>query len=149
MTALPTDAEDSSTNENEDRNQGILVLLTVPLAWGTFEPVVRYIYAIEPPIPGLVFAPCYYLVAASALSLLSWASSSSTWDDAQKNPEGSLEMPPKTGASNVSLPILGGMELGFYLFLGNALQVLGLNTLNSDRVAFLIQLTTVSRVELS
>lgn len=145
----PSDGEDIS---KEDRNRGILVLLTVPLAWGTFEPVVRYVYAIEPPIPGLVFSPCYYFVAASALSLLSWATSSSS-DETDINAKGSQDeytelseteksVTEKIPAGN-NLPILGGMELGFYLFLGNSLQVLGLKTLNSDRVAFLIQLTTI------
>jgi len=128
--------------------------MTVPLAWGTFEPVVRYVYAIEPPIPGLVFSPCYYFVAASALSLLSWRSSLPTGkqhafekdkNDHEYTPAARSrhqEMSTKNDSS--ILPILGGMELGFYLFIGNSLQVLGLKTLNSDRVAFLIQLTTVS-----
>ena len=112
--------------------------MTVPLAWGTFEPVVRYVYEIEPPIPGLVFSPCYYLVAASALSLLALATTVMQEAD-PANFATENEMPQ---ANN--LPVVGGLELGFYLFLGNALQVLGLKTLNSDRVAFLIQLTTVS-----
>jgi drug/metabolite transporter (DMT)-like permease len=40
-------------------------------------------------------------------------------------------------------PIRGGMELGTYLFVGNLLQVVGLQSVNSDRAAFLLQLTTV------
>lgn len=137
------------TNENfdidADRNRGILVLMTVPLAWGTFEPVVRYVYAIEPPIPGLVFSPCYYLVAASALSILAWITSAKEPDNPSLNEHRDVSSgKAEAKYSDNSLPILGGMELGFYLFLGNALQVLGLKTLNSDRVAFLIQLTTVS-----
>ena len=125
-------------NGAEDRNQGILVLMTVPLAWGTFEPVVRFVYAIDPPIPGLVFSPCYYLVAASALSFLSLVTSPR---EEKEETEGNAN--DRTTQKGLSLPVLGGMELGFYLFLGNSLQVLGLNTLNSDRVAFLIQLTTI------
>ena len=41
------------------------------------------------------------------------------------------------------LPLLGGLELGTYLFVGNALQVIGLRTVPSDRAAFLLQLTTI------
>ena len=120
-----------------DRSRGILVLMTVPLAWGTFEPVVRFVYQID--FPGLVFSPCYYFVAAVALSTLSFITSLS-----KSPPTNTLlvEESAKT-ASFVPLSVWGGMELGFYLFLGNSLQVLGLKTLNSDRVAFLIQLTTV------
>lgn len=114
--------------------------MTVPLAWGTFEPVVRFVYAIDPPIPGLVFSPCYYLVAASALSVLSLVT---TPHDEKEESEGNATNDDTKTQKSRSLPILGGMELGFYLFLGNSLQVLGLNTLNSDRVAFLIQLTTI------
>ncbi|CAB9496934.1 EamA-like transporter family [Seminavis robusta] len=132
---------DDNPNAVADRNQGILVLLTVPLAWGTFEPVVRYVYAIEPPIPGLVFSPCYYFVAASALSLLSIVSAptDTASDDTVVSPDDNDDNIP----SSTTSPILGGMELGFYLFAGNLLQVLALKTLNSDRVAFLIQLTTI------
>ena len=122
--------------------------MTVPLAWGTFEPVVRYVYAIEPPIPGLIFSPCYYFVAATALSLLSLVTSSSGEEGVYEKQELSNQVTSRSGGEEKyfdnNLPLLGGLELGFYLFLGNALQVLGLKTLNSDRVAFLIQLTTVS-----
>lgn len=134
--------QSSHNNENDIRNRGILVLMTVPFAWGTFEPVVRFVYAIDPPIPGLVFSPCYYLVAASALSALSLATSPRE-DEPTKEDSSFKDTSDMTVERNSFLPILGGMELGFYLFLGNSLQVLGLNTLNSDRVAFLIQLTTI------
>ena len=49
---------------------GILVLLTVPLAWGTYVPVVRFLYQIEPPVPGLVFSACYYAVASITMLFL-------------------------------------------------------------------------------
>lgn len=41
------------------------------------------------------------------------------------------------------LPLLGGFELGTYLFIGNLLQVIGLKTVPSDRAALLLQLTTI------
>ena len=130
---------------NDERRKGILVLLTVPFAWGTFEPAVKFVYAIEPPIPGLVFSPCYYFVAASALSMLSLLSYRQD-DDGPAMSSGKIEDNQNQNSFlNINASaVLGGIELGFYLFLGNSLQVLGLNTLNSDRVAFLIQLTTVS-----
>ena len=115
-----------------ERQKGLVVLTTVPFAWGTFEPAVRYVYAMDPPVPGFVFSTGYYLVAAITLGTAAWITTTS-------RPE----------ADNVSTqdqdpwPILGGTELGLYLFLGNALQVLGLKTVGADRAAFLLQLTTL------
>lgn len=130
----------ASTTEAADRNLGILVLLTVPLAWGTFEPAVRFVYAIEPAVPGFFFSFGYYLVAAVALSTLAGLSSVMRQDETSESTTESNDGDDKNGA----LPIVGGIELGTYLFLGNGLQVLGLKTVASDRAAFLLQLTTVS-----
>jgi hypothetical protein len=125
--------EDDPPPPSIERNLGILVLFSVPLARGTFEPAVRYVYTIEPTVPGFVFSVGYYLVAALTLSALAGLSmlrkDQDSDDDNEKVP---------------SLPIRGGIELGIYLFLGNGLQVLGLKTVPSDRAAFLLQLTTVS-----
>ncbi len=57
---------------SSERTLGVLVLLTVPLAWGTYTPVVKYMYErTDPAVPGFVFSVGYYLVAASTLGLLS------------------------------------------------------------------------------
>lgn len=123
-------SKDHDTAIRDSRSLGVLVLLTVPLAWGTFEPAVRYVYAMKPALPGFLFSVGYYVVAALSLSTLANLSMlKSDGDVDEKNSE---------------LPIQGGIELGIYLFLGNALQVLGLKTVPSDRAAFLLQLTTVS-----
>lgn len=116
--------------QSNERKKGILVLLTVPLAWGTFEPAVRYVYEIKPAVPVFVFSVGYYLVAAVTLSILALVDAS----------EGNTSNDPR----EMTLPSKGGIELGAYLFVGNALQVLGLQTVPSDRAAFLLQLTTVS-----
>lgn len=42
-----------------------------------------------------------------------------------------------------TMALASGVELGLYLVLGNALQVIGLKTVSSDRAGFLVQLTTV------
>lgn len=121
----------------KEKALGVLVLLTVPLAWGTYAPVVKYVYEMDPPVPGFVFSTAYYLIAsASLLTLMSISSSSTTITD---------EEPPDSSSENesMSLPIQGGVELGSYLFLGNCLQVVGLETVPADRAAFLVQLTTI------
>jgi drug/metabolite transporter (DMT)-like permease len=126
----------SPSNGIPDKILGILVLLTVPLSWGTYVPVVRYLYAIQPPVPGFVFSACYYALAAiTTSSLVLWQmnkSQSSCDDDAQ------FEQ-----SKNGDLPIIGGLELGSYLFIANCLQVVGLQTVESDRAGFLVQFTTV------
>jgi drug/metabolite transporter (DMT)-like permease len=120
-----------SKDTDRERRSGLLVLLTVPVAWGTFEPAVRYLYTIDPPIPGFVFSTCYYLVASSSLYLACFLSQTKKSDGNK-----SLEV-------SQPWPIQGGLELGSYLFVGNALQVIGLQTVPSDRAAFLLQLTTI------
>lgn len=137
LTRLQATVPENDSPASIDRNLGILVLSTVPLAWGTFEPAVRYVYKIEPAVPGFVFSVGYYLVAALSLSALLGLSMLRNGNDSDEK---------KRNEKATSLPIRGGIELGIYLFLGNGLQVLGLKTVPSDRAAFLLQLTTVSFV---
>lgn len=134
-------------DSSSDRTLGILVLLTVPLAWGTYTPVVKYMYEkMDPSMPGFVFSAGYYLVAAVSLGILA----NSSQDDFKED-----EMPPGDNGQqhqvaelgdendNASLTARGGWELGSYLFIGNGFQVVGLQTVPADRAAFLVQLTTV------
>lgn len=146
---------------------GILVLLTVPLSWGTYAPVVKYVYEMDPPVPGFVFSAGYYLIASVTLTLLavgmSWKNevevgNISTTDVNDKGADadadadtnnivGTMKTMQETEQSTslLSLPLQtrAGIELGSYLFLGNCLQVVGLKTVPADRAAFLVQLTTV------
>jgi drug/metabolite transporter (DMT)-like permease len=148
---------------------GILVLLTVPLSWGTYAPVVKYVYEMDPPVPGFVFSAGYYLIASVTLTLLavgmSWKNevevevgNISTTDVNDKGADADAdadtnnivgtmktmqETEPSTSFLSLSLQTRAGIELGSYLFLGNCLQVVGLKTVPADRAAFLVQLTTV------
>ena len=131
------DSESSTTqrqnNNISERTLGILVLLTVPLAWGTYTPVVKYMYEkMDPSMPGFVFSAGYYVVAAVSLSILSQLQVQNEEDDYLDKEEESNKI------TNI-----GGWELGSYLFIGNGLQVVGLQTVPADRAAFLVQLTTV------
>lgn len=85
-------------------------------------------YQIQPDIPPFLFSLAYYLVATIPLCLLAL-----TERKDKSFPDSTSGM----------LPILGGLELGTYLFVGNALQVVGLKTVPSDRAAFLLQLTAI------
>ncbi len=96
---------------------------------------VRYLYKIEPPVPGFVFSACYYtLAAATTLFLASRSQPDSIGDLENRNDDFSVES---------VIPFKGGIELGLYLFVANCLQVIGLQTVESDRAGFLVQLTTV------
>jgi drug/metabolite transporter (DMT)-like permease len=131
-----------------DETVGLLVLLTVPVVWGTYVPVVRFLYEIDPPIPGFVFSVCYFALASlTTLSMLAFGNTNELFRSQPTNSEpiGSLgreEDYPETSAV-FDMPILGGLELGGYLFLGNCLQVVGLKTVSADTAGFLVQLTTI------
>jgi drug/metabolite transporter (DMT)-like permease len=126
----------------EDRKKGLLILLTVPFAWGTFEPAVRYVYSIDPPIDTFIFSLAYYTVASlslvAAATLASSRQQASSQDSTDDDDDG---LGDKKSAD--AWPIQGGLELGTYLVVGNTLQVLGLKTVPADRAAFLLQLTTL------
>ena len=130
---------------DERRSLGILVLLTVPLAWGTYTPVVKYMYdKMDPSMPGFVFSAGYYIVAAVSLSILSQLQAKKKNDDDDDdavllNTPNDLQIEEE----NNIITTRGGWELGSYLFIGNGLQVVGLQTVPADRAAFLVQLTTV------
>ena len=156
-----SDSSSSSRNDNKkndggrERALGVTVLLTVPLAWGTYGPVVKYLYAVQPPVPGLVFSAAYYVVAAvSLLLVLVWVrttnSVSETAAAAAAAPITSVSKDEEdtttsaaAAAATPFLPWRGGTELGSYLFVGNVLQVIGLQTVPADRAGFLVQLTTL------
>lgn len=95
-------------------------------------------YKIEPPVPGFVFSACYYtLAAATTLFLANQSQADST------NPPEEAEAMSDDSSMKSIIPFEGGIELGLYLFVANCLQVIGLQTVESDRAGFLVQLTTV------
>ena len=160
-----------NTDSDSGYDRSLLVLATVPIAWGTFEPAVRLVYKYEPLMPPLVFSFAYYLVATSVLTIgtlyssataaaataaVSASRSASTTSDEDES-TGDTEIIDETthdattnkafgsfsSFSDLPLSTRGGIELGTYLFIGNSLQVIGLKTVPSDRAAFLLQLTTI------
>jgi drug/metabolite transporter (DMT)-like permease len=129
---------------DKERALGILVLLSVPLSWGTYGPVVRYLYELQPPVPGFVFSAAYYVVASLALLTLSSTQQTRSIDYNETEQDNvSLIISENNDFESTKVPIIGGLELGTYLFLGNGLQILGLKTVPADRAGFLVQLTTV------
>lgn len=100
------------------------------MIWGSYVPVVRGLYEVDPPIPGFVFSTAYFAVASvSAFSLL-------LLEERQGADGGRNKIIPTTRPIQ---SLLAGAELGTYLFIGNACQVIGLKTVPSDRAGFLVQ----------
>ncbi len=153
----------NENNHENNRALGVLVLLTVPFAWGTYAPVVKYVYEMDPPVPGFVFSGGYYLIAALTLSILAFLQNKFRSDvSGQGSDVGGMVLTNNdeklslkvvqesekdfehiSNSNQQSLQLLAGIELGSYLFIGNCLQVVGLKTVPADRAAFLVQLTTI------
>ncbi len=163
MKSMDPKNEKDENPDDDGRLLGILVLLTVPLSWGTYAPVVKYVYEMEPPLPGFVFSAGYYAIASVTLTFLAFMMN---WKNESRNSNSIIDnTDAKNGATEMEqsmklsteltetqdqkpafqLPLqtLAGIELGSYLFIGNCLQVIGLKTVPADRAAFLVQLTTV------
>jgi hypothetical protein len=109
------------------------------MIWGTYVPVVRTLYEIDPPVPGAVFSACYFAVASlSTLALV--ALPNNRKDDMVPAPPSALEDATTTeNRSGITMPVVAGLELGTYLFLGTTLQNIGLKTVPADRAGFLVQ----------
>ena len=136
-------SQQDDEREKRESKLGLLVLFTVPMVWGTYVPVVRTMYEIDPPVPGFVFSACYFAVASlSTLALVAMKSGDNGNDGKEALAvESSTEISKEDTSTGLPVSILAGMELGTYLFLGNSLQVLGLKTVPSDRAGFLVQCT--------
>jgi drug/metabolite transporter (DMT)-like permease len=135
-----------STDSPTDSLVGMAVLLTVPLAWGTYTPVVKYLYGLDPPVPGLVFSALYYTVAAVSLQVaLRYSRLTGGLGQRPVVPGTCINVDGSDLASksNDPLPWRGGLELGLYLFVANVAQLIGLISVPADRAGFLVQLTTV------
>ena len=116
---------------------GLLVLCSVPLVWGTYVPIVRLLYEIDPPIPGFLFSVFYFLI--SSVTTVTLAQILDRREDTNITTSAIVE----NSENDDRTRALAGLELGSWLFLGNTLQLLGLKTVPSDRAGFLVQMTTI------
>jgi hypothetical protein len=133
---------------------GLASLVTVPLVWGTYVPAVRFIY--ENHVPGFVFSASYHCVSTlTSLAILAMnnreRSERSSLSETNRLLKDAQEDALDAGVANVgsteddgdsmAVALRGGLELGIYTFLASSLQVVGLETVPSDRAGFLIQRT--------
>lgn len=143
-TAIYLASGSNTSNNDYERTLGLLVLVTVPLSWGTYAPVVKYVYDMEVPVPGFVFSACYYMIAAITLSFLSFVSMKRNSNiELIRNNIDKISINESSYNGSNPTNLIAGFELGSYLFVGNCLQVVGLSEVPSNRAAFLVQLTTI------
>lgn len=132
---LATPSSDGSTIPG----LGLLVLCSVPLVWGTYVPIVRLLYEIDPPIPGFLFSACYFFISSVTTLGLSKALDSKQTTSKSATDQAASMATMESKPDQTRTEILAGLELGSWLFLGNTLQLLGLKTVPSDRAGFLVQ----------
>eukprot|EP00667_Euglena_gracilis_P007745 EG_transcript_7830 len=111
------------------RSVRLAVLLSVPLAWGTYTPAVRYMYTLPDPVPSLLFASMYHVFAFGGLLIPILYS---RW----RGTGGQSDVPPTD-------ILKAGAELGGYKFLGNCALLFGLRLTTSGVASFITQLSTV------
>ena len=134
-------------------SRGLAVLGLVPVAWGTYGPAIKTLYALDSPPPELLFAVLNYVISAAALTVVSSILSQSP---SPQNAGTSDTIQPVDGPQAASAPdgfasvlglsppvALAGIELAAYLFVGTTLGLFGLQRTTSGRAAFIVQLTTV------
>ena len=122
-------------------------LLAVPLAWGTYGPVVELAYGLPHPAPPPLLSILFIAVSASSLQLAGLSSSP------PQTPNDSVSTSDQNSLQRSSLPpallwppseeVRAGAELGMWLFLGSNIQLVGLQLTDAARAGFLVQLTTV------
>lgn len=117
----------------------LLILLLVPLAWGTYGPAVKSIYALEAPPPELAFNWLNYIVSSSTLAAISQLRKPGVTDPTSVDSSGASDATEESNRAS----ILAGLELGGYLFLGSTVQIFGMRYTTAGRAAFIVQLTTV------
>jgi hypothetical protein len=155
--ATERDGDGGGSSSSPSRLGGLLSLATVPVVWGTYVPAVRLMY--EGGVPGLVFSASYHavsaLASAAALRLASPSPAGPRADGegtgatakatgAEEDPEqGSRDVTNAAdgGPGPMAVAFRGGLELGAYTFAASSMQVVGLETVPSDRAGFLIQRT--------
>ena len=150
---------DISTVSKETLLNGQLCLCGVAILWGSYSPVIRYIYSCPgPPTPAALTA--VRTVIQAAVLLLSNVVQQQRFTPEQKvKALQSFSAPEGSGKYKSYRPVLGstlswlsavlhttstklwiaGVELGFWNFCGSTFQALGLQYTSATRGAFLIQ----------
>jgi len=128
----PVQDQEESTRDSSR----VAALIAVPLAWGTYGPAVKLAYALPHVPPAPVLQALFQSVSFGGLLLAGVLKKGTRKgdDDNADNTE---------GLSFDATTLRAGAELGLWLFLGQALQLQGLQRTDAAVAGFLVQLTTI------
>ena len=118
--------------EKNTQASRVAALIAVPLAWGTYGPAVKLAYELQHVPPAPVLQASFQVVSFGGLLLAGAVQALGA-----RREEGG-----DSAAFDVSTAFAGA-ELGLWLFLGQALQLQGLQRTDAARAGFFVQLTTV------
>jgi len=121
---------DSEAESARDPSR-VAALIAVPCAWGTYGPAVKLAYALPHVPPAPVLQALFQSVSFGGLLLA----------NVLKAPKAASEA--DDGAGLDLSTVRAGAELGGWLFLGQALQLQGLQRTDAAVAGFLVQLTTI------
>ena len=123
------------------QNSRVAALIAVPLAWGSYGPAVKLAYELPHVPPAPVLQAAFQFVSFSGLIIAGLL-------NAQRQGAATVDATDDTAADSGGLNIdastaRAGLELGLWLFLGQALQLQGLQRTDAAKAGFFVQLTTV------
>lgn len=111
--------------DNESKITNYVALLSVPLLWGTYSPLVKKLYTFDSAPPSLIFNLLSYMTSFGALSFF----------------QGSVPGIIKNATNTYAF--IPGAELGLWLFLGSTLQVIGIQDTSASKAGLIVQSTTI------
>lgn len=117
----------------------LAALIAVPLAWGTYGPAVKLAYELPHVPPAPVLQASFQAVSFGGLLLAGVLRAR----DAARDASSELDADDASAAILDGRTLRAGAELGTWLFLGQAVQLQGLQRTNAARAGFLVQLTTL------
>jgi len=111
-----------------------IVLATVPFLWGTYAPLLKFIYTTEEnPPPPMYFNLMSYLASFCTMQLVEWS-------DFTVAPTLPINLLEKSASIHLWR---GGFELGVWLLAGSMLYIYGIQYTTATNAAILVQLSTV------
>jgi len=130
LAASAAASQDSSDNSgamvslsNGERVRGALALSLVPIIWGTYSPIIRFVYQLDTPPPSPLLNFFFYVASVTTLLVTN-----------------TIKQQPLLPSRQT---MTAGFELGLWLFLGSTLQLMGLKFTTGSQAAIIVQLTTV------
>ena len=81
----------------------LLVLMLVPLAWGTYGPSIKSLYSLDAPPPELLFSVLNYVVSASSLAVISAVRALLRTGEATGEAEASSQANPEAGENGLEV----------------------------------------------